>query len=184
MVLLFFSNFAFADDTIAQQTFSKQHALYDKVTSDYSYIDSYKATDFIYNKNDVKIYYHYFNQHENILFSCTSSLKDDKNGICFDLSARGDRLKPRQSEIEYGKKINLKPVDRYMTHEVAILEVKEPFSQFSIYVWYVGNGRVVKCRSTFTKYSFEFEREDQTIYIESSRSDEFKHKCNDLYPRK
>jgi hypothetical protein len=85
-------------------------------------------------------------------------------------------------EQDEAKRRGMTPTHRQIA-EAVVLATTPPFAQRTSYVLYVGERRVVRCRSTWTRYTFEHEMNGQIVYFKSEKPDDYDYNCEQRFPR-
>ncbi len=153
------------------------HALYHKVKHSFQLVDTQTRKQPMGDRQDAFTWY--FDASEGTLYSC---IGDSEPVFCTGRE-REERFAWSQTEMDYAKRQKLRPSDRWIDGPVYVLDAQPPFAQLTTFVWYVATNRVVRCRSTFTQYTFIVERRGEKIYIDNPRKAELSDKCETLFSK-
>jgi hypothetical protein len=161
---------------------TEAHALYHKVARQYRLVDSIRYTLPITGERQVALYY--FDPAESVLYECIieAGKNSDDSAICGDPRQRGMPYQWAGIELDEAKKRGMTPTHRKIA-ETVVLATTPPFAQRTTYVMYVGERSVVKCRRTWTQYTFEHEMNGQTVYFKSEKPDDYEYSCEQRFPR-
>ena len=152
------------------------HERYHKVSENYIFVDRLELKEMYMDRPIVHSYY--FDPSTNSLYSCAGI---DDSGVCSGPD-RADRFAWLDYEKAYADQNGPSPIDRHQHGSVYFLEGVVPFEQRTRYVYYSGEGKVVRCRWTFTFYDFELERNGEHLYFESDKEPTMSRNCEQLYP--
>lgn len=153
------------------------HALYHKVKASYPMVDVLRRKSPLWHKPD--IYSYYFDPATDSLFSCVG---EDDSTMCSG-PERAEKIAWSEPESSYGRRNNLRPIDRFSYGPVYFLEGLTPFTQYTTYVYYSGHKKVIRCRKTLTSYKFEVDRNGEHLFFQSEKKDEWTKQCEQIYPR-
>jgi hypothetical protein len=155
------------------------HALYHKVKP-LPLVDSVRYT--FDAKRQLALYL--FDPEQSVLYECVLApgTNSEDSTLCFD--PRQPRLAPAWTgvELDEAKRRGMTPTYRQIA-ETVVLATTPPFAQRTTYVLYVGERSVVRCRSTWTQYTFQHEMNGQTVYFKSEKQDDYEHNCERRFPR-